>query len=80
MRLSNKMGSTKYSLDFMRGLYLWPIILSSHPSIVDVVLQVPMVDEFLYLILQGDALLGGMTDISVESVVLILISLEAISS
>ena len=48
---SNKMGSAKDSSDLMWGLHYRTVILLSHPPIIDVILQVSMVDEFLYLIL-----------------------------
>ena len=70
------MRSAKDSPDFTWGLRLRLIILWSRPSIINVVLQVLTADEFLNLILEGDALLGGMADISVESAELVLVLLE----
>ena len=55
----------------MWGLRLGLIILWSCPSMINVVLKVPAIDEFLNLILEGDALLDGMADISVESTELV---------
>ena len=44
-------------------------------SFVDVILKVPVVNEILDLILERDAFLSGMTDVLVESTVLILVPL-----
>ena len=44
-------------------------------SFVDVILKVPVVNEILDLILEGDAFLSGMTDVLVESAILILVPL-----
>ena len=60
-----------------------PLLLVDHsvssPPVIDVILQLPVMDKFIYLILKGDALLGGMADISVESVELVLVPLGVIS-
>ena len=77
-RLSREIGFTKDSLDLAWGLCCRTVILRSHPPVIDIVLQVPAANELLYLIFEGDALLGGMVDISVESVVLVLVPLGAI--
>ena len=37
-------------------------------------------DEFLYLVFEGDALLSGVTDIFMELAVLIMVSFGAVSS
>ena len=79
-RLSSKMGSAKDSLDLVWGLHCRMVILRSHPPVVDIVLQVLATNELLYLIFKGNALLNVMVDISVESAVLVLVPLGAISS
>ena len=55
-RLSIEMRSAKDSLDLAMGLRFRTVILRSHPSVIDIVLQVPATDELLYLIFEGDAL------------------------
>ena len=77
-RLSNKMGSAKDSPNLAWGLYYRTVILRSCLPIVDIVMQVPAVNELLYLIFKGDTLFGGIVDISVESALLILVPLGAI--
>ena len=49
------------------------------PLVVDVVLEVPTMNEFLDLILECDALLGGVTDVLVVSTVFVLIPLGVVS-
>ena len=79
MCLSSEMWFSKDGPGFSWGLCLWLIILQSRPPVIDVVLQVPVADEFFYLIFQGDALFCCMADIFVKPAILILISLRAIS-
>ena len=77
--LSSKMWSTKDCPDFTWGLHLWSVILWSRPPVIDVVLQVLAADKFLYLIFQGDTFLYCIVDISVKSVILVMIPLGTIS-
>ena len=76
---SSKMRSAKDSPYLVWGLYFWLVILRSHPPVIDIVLQVPVTYELLYLIFDDDALLGGMADISVGSTILVLVPLGTIS-
>ena len=46
------------SLDLEWGLHCRSIILRSRPPIIHIILQVLMLDKLLYLIFQGDTLLG----------------------
>ena len=78
-RLSNELKPTEDSLNLAWGLHFLSVILWSRPPVIDIVLQVPATDKLLYLILQGDALLGGVADNSVESTKLVLVPLGAIS-
>ena len=69
-RFSDEMRSSKDGPDFER--------LGS--PVTNVVLKVPIMDEFFALILKHDALLCGMADILEIPIVLVLISFGAISS
>ena len=79
VRLSSEMGFAKDSPNLAWGLRFRWVILRSRPPIADIVLQVPTVNELLYLIFKGDTLLDGMAGISVESTELVLVLLGAIS-
>ena len=80
MRFSCEVKSAEDRLDFAWGLYLRSIILLTGPPIVNVILEVPMVDEFLDLILEHDALLSGVTDVLMELAVFVLIPLRVVST
>ena len=78
-RLPNKIRSIKDRLDLAWGLWFGPVILRSHPPVIDIILEVPATDELLYLVFERDALLSGMNDIFMELVVLIMIPFGAMS-
>ena len=58
-----------------RSVILWPC----HP-VIDVILEVPTMNELLYLVLEGDSLLNRMIDIFMEPAVLILVPLKVVST
>ena len=65
--------------DLMWGHSLKCIVLWPGPPIVDVVLEVPAMDEFLNFILECNALFSGVTDIFMVLTIFIMIPLGAIS-
>ena len=75
-----KMRSVEDHPDLVWGFCFSSIILRPCPPVVDVVLEVPMTNELLDLILEGDALLSGMTNIFVEQIVFVLVPLGAVST
>ena len=74
------MRSVEDRLDLAWGFYFRSIILRHGPSIVHVVLDVPVVNELLDLILKGDTLLNGVTGILVVPIIFVLVPLGAISA
>ena len=72
--------STEDRLDLVWGLCLRCIIMLPGFPIVNVVLEVPTVDEFLNLILKCNALFSGVTDVLMVSTIFILIPFGAIST
>ena len=66
--------------DFMWGLCLKCIILRPGPPVVNVVLEVPAVDEFLDLIFECNALFSSVTDVLVVSTKFTLIHFRAVST
>ena len=79
-RFSGQVRSIEDSLDLAWRVCFRLLILWSRPPIIDIVFQVPTTDKLLYLILQGDALLGGVADVSMKSAKLVLIPFGAIST
>ena len=75
-----EIGSAKERLDLAWGFGFRSIILRPNPPIVDVVLEVPAVNELIDLILGGDALLSGMTNVFVESAAFVLVPLGTVST
>ena len=71
MHFSNEVRSTEDHPNFAWGFCFRSIILRPSPLVVDVVLEVPTMNEFLDLILECDALLGGVTDVLVVSTVFV---------
>ena len=80
MHLSSQVRSAEDRPDFVWGLCLRSIILWPSPPVVNVVLEVLATDKFLDLILECDTLLGGVTNVPVESVAFVLIPLRAVST
>ena len=80
VHFSSKVGSAEDRLDFVSWFYFRSVVLRPSPHIVDVILEVPAADEFLDLILEGDALLNYMTDIFVKPTVFVLVPLGAVST
>ena len=74
------MRSAEDSPNLAWGLRFLSVILQSYPSIINIILEVPIMDELLYLFFEGEALLGGVTDVFVEPTVLILVLFGAIST
>ena len=77
--LPDEVKSVEDSLDLGWGLRFLSVILLSRPPVINIILQVPAMNKLLYLIFEGDTLLGGVTDVFVTSVVLIMVSFGAIS-
>ena len=75
-----EMWSAEDRLDLMWGFCFKSIILWPGPLIIDIVLEVPMANELLDLILEGDALLNGITDAFVEPAVFVLVPLGTVST
>ena len=79
-RLSGEVRSAKYGLEFVKRFCLVLVTVQLGPPVTDVVLEVPITNEFLDLILEHDTLLCGVADILVILAVLVLISFGAVSS
>ena len=80
MRLHSEMRSTEDSLNLAWGLCFWSTIIRSCSPIINIILQVPVMNKLLYLVFQGDTLLGGVTDVFVKSIVLVLVPFGAMST
>ena len=65
--------------DFAWGLCFRYIILQSFPLVIDVILELPTTNELLNLVFEGDALLGGVTDVFMEPTVLVLVPFGVVS-
>ena len=74
-----EMRSAEDRPDFAWEFDLKSIIMRPSPPVVDVMLEVSVTDEFLNLILEGDAFLGSVTNILVEPKVFVMVPLRAIS-
>ena len=72
--------SAKDGPNFARRFYRVLVIALLSSSVMDVVPEVPITDEFLDLILEHNALLCGVADILVTPTILILISFGVASS
>ena len=77
--LPGKVRSTEDHPDLTWGFCLKSVILWSCPPVINIMLEVPTANELLDLILEGDALLSGMTNVLVEPTVLILLPLGEVS-
>ena len=73
--LSSKVWSVEDGPNFLRRFTLILVIL-----VMDIVPEVTITDEFLNLLFEHDALLCGVVDILVISIVLILISFGVVFS
>ena len=69
--LPGKIRSTEDRLNLAWGFYFRFVILQLCPPIIDVILEVPVANDFLNLFFEGDALLNGVIDIFMELVVLV---------
>ena len=78
-RFSSEVRPAEDRPDFLWGFCLKSIVLRPGPLVVDVILEEPVANEFLNLILESDALLSGVTDVLVESAIFVLIPLRAVS-
>ena len=61
--LPGEMRSAEDRPDLTWGFHFWSVILQSCPSVINIILEVPTMDELLYLIFEGDALLSGVIDV-----------------
>ena len=75
---SREVRSAEDCPDFAWGFCFRSIILRPSPPIVDVIMEVLAVNELLDLILEGDALLSGVTDVLVVQTVFVLVPLGAV--
>ena len=78
--LPDEVRSTEDSPDLAWGLHFRLAILQSCPSVINIILQVPATNKLIYLIFQGDTLLGGVTDVFMKSTILIMVPFGAIST
>ena len=78
--LLREMRSAEDRPDLAWGLYFRFAILWPCHSVVDVILEVLTTNELLYLILEGDALLSGVTDIFMEPTVIVMVPFRAVST
>ena len=62
------------SSDHTRRFCLLSVLVGPGALVADIVLEVPLSDEFLDLVLKCDAFFGGMANILMVSVVLVLVS------
>ena len=74
-RLPGEVQSVEDGFDFARRSCLALVFARLGTLIADIVLEVSLSDELLNLVLEGDAFFRGVADISVVSVVLILVPL-----
>ena len=79
-RFSGEVRFVEDHPNFVWRLYLRCIILRPGPPVVNVVLEVPMVDELLNFILKRNAFFYGVTNVLMVSTIFILIHLGAIST
>ena len=79
-RFPGEMRSTEDRPNLAWGFCFKSIILRPCPPVVDVILEVPMANELLDLIIEGDAFLNGLTDVLVEPTVLVLVPLLTVST
>ena len=79
-RFSNELRSAKDRPDFVWRLCLRCIILRPGPPIVNVILEVPAMDEFLDLILECNAFFGSVTDVLVVFAIITLIPFGVVST
>ena len=80
LRLSSEVQLAKDGPDFTRRSYLTLVSARLSASVLNLILEVPISDEFLDLISEHDALLRCMADILVILIILIPIPFETISS
>ena len=78
--LPSKMRSTEDSPDFTMWSHLALVIKRLGASIADVVSEIPFTNKFFDLILEHNALFGGVANIFVISAILVLVSFGAVLS
>ena len=78
-RLLGEVRSTEDGSDFVRRSYLALFLVWLSAPVADVVLEISLSDEFLNLVLEGNAFFCRVVDIPVVSVILVLIPLRAVS-
>ena len=79
-RLFGEVRPTKDCFDFVKRFCLVLATMQLGSSVVDIVLEIPIADEFLNLILKHDTLLCNVVDTFVIPAVLALVSLGVASS
>ena len=78
-RLPGEVQSAEDGSDFAMRSCLALVLMGLGAPVVDVVLEVSISDELLNLVFEGDAFFCGVADISVKSIVFILVPLRAVS-
>ena len=79
LRFPGEMWSTKDSSDLKGRSYLVLVLVGLGALVADVVLEVPLSDEFFNLILECDVFFCGVANISVISAILVLVHFRAVS-
>ena len=65
--------------DFAGRFCLALVLVGLDPPVADVIMKVSLSDELLNLVFEGDAFFRGVADVSMKSVVFILVPLRAVS-
>ena len=73
------MWSAKDGSDFVRRFCLSLVLMGLGAPVTDVVLEVSLSDEFLNLVLEGDAFFRRVADIPVVLAIIVLVPLRAVS-
>ena len=76
---SSKVRSVEDRPNFVWGFCFKSVVLRPGPPVVDVILEVPAMNELLDLILEGDAFLSCVTDVLMVPTVFVLAPLKAVS-
>ena len=79
-RFSGEVWSAKDGYDLARRSCHILVVVWLGPSVTDVIPELLVVDEFLNLVFEHDALFLGVPDVLVISTVFVMVSLGAVSS
>ena len=79
-RFPSEVRSTEDSSNLARSSCLVLVLAGLDAPVADLVLEVPLSDEFFNFILECDAFFCGVANISVISTILVLVSFRAVSS